>query len=91
MRCYMCEPEAETRRETPSGAVYGADGWKHVTHYIVRRLHMPPEVPNHETPMHPDALCGTGRCRRKARHAGQCESFWKEVERTLVVPERSDV
>ena len=96
VRCYTCEPEVETRRETPGGAVYGDDGWKRATHYLVRRQHMPPEVPGHENPMHPDALCGsmmytrgngTNRCRRKARHDGRCEPYWREIERTLVVPE----
>jgi len=84
VRCYMCEPEVETRRETPNGAVYGDDGWMHATHYLVRRQRMPPEVPGHENPMHPDALCGY-RCRRKARHDGRCEPYWREVERTLVM------
>ena len=85
-----CDPEIETRRETPSGAVYGDDGWMRATHYLVRRQRMAPEVLGHENPMHPEALCGpmTGRCRRKARHDGRCEPYWKEIERTLVMPDQ---
>lgn len=97
VRCYTCEPEVETRRETRSGAVYGDDGWTRATHYLVRRQHMPPEVPGHENPMHPDALCGamqgwrdgsTSRCRLRSRHEGRCEPYWKEIERTLVMPDQ---
>lgn len=97
VRCYTCDPEIETRRETPSGAVYGDDGWTRATHYLVRRQHMPPEVPGHENPMHPDALCGamrgwrdgsTSRCRLRSRHEGRCEPYWKEIERTLVMPDQ---
>jgi len=97
VRCYTCDPEIKTCRETLSGAVYGDDGWTRTTHYLVRRQHMAPEVPGHENPMHPDALCesimdtrcnGTDRCRRKARHDGRCEPYWKEIERTLVMPDQ---
>lgn len=91
--CYTCNPEIHTHRETPGGAVYADDGWKRSTHYIVGRQHMPPEVPGHENPMHPDALCGAmlgsrGQCRLRRRHEGRCEGYWKEIERTLVMPER---
>jgi hypothetical protein len=100
VRCYACDPHVETHRETPGGASYGDDGWRLETHYLVRYQHMPPEVPGNENPMHPDALCGAtmhamGRgtcfCRRKNRHEGRCESYWREVERTLVTPEQSSL
>lgn len=92
-RCYTCDPQIETRRETPMGAVYGDDGWKHVAHYLVKRQHLPPDVPGHRNPMHPDALCGArldlnGRCRLRSRHEGRCEPYWKELERTLMTPDQ---
>ena len=93
VRCYTCDPKIETFRETTSGVVCGHDGWPRATHYLVRRQHMPPEVPGHENPMHPDALCGasvwrdggTSSCRLRSRHEGRCEPYWKEIQRTLVV------
>jgi hypothetical protein len=100
VRCYTCDPEIETRRETPSGAVYGDDGWTRITHYFVRRQHMSPEVPGHENPMHPEALCGAMRgwrdgstswCRLRSRHEGRCEPYWKEIERTLVMSDQRPV
>ncbi len=98
--CYTCDPEIETRRETLGGAVYCDDGWRSATHYLVRRQHMPPEVPGHDNPMHPDALCGamrgwsdgsTSRCRLRSRHEGSCEPYWKEIERTRVMPDPGSV
>lgn len=94
VRCYTCEPQIETRRETPGGAVYRDDSWRSVTHYFTKWQHMPPEAPGHENPMHPDALCGArlsnGRdsCRLKSRHEGRCEPYWREIERALVTPDQ---
>lgn len=88
VRCYVCEPEFETRRETLSGALFGDEAWKRVSHYLVKRQYMAPEVPGNSNPMHPDALCGArlqhGVCRLKARHTSRCEDYWKVLERTLV-------
>ena len=90
VRCYTCDPEIETWRETSWGVTYHDDSWKRATHYLVKRQHLSPEVPGHENPMHSDALCGArlsiGSCRLRRRHGGRCEPYWK-VERTLVVPD----
>lgn len=96
-RCYVCDPDVTTHREAMNGAVYLDEGWRHATHYLVTLQRVPPEVPGHENPMHPDALCGatafplgnprrTSPCRRRSRHEGRCEPYWNE-ERTLVRPE----
>lgn len=96
VRCHACDPRVSTYRETAGGTVYSDDGWKHAMHYLVKRWYVPPEVPGHDNPMHPDALCGctvylrggTGTCRRKARHDGRCEPYWAE-DRTLVMSDGS--
>lgn len=91
--CYICSPKIEMSRETFGGAVYGDESWKGVSHYLVKRQYMPPEVPGHENPMHPDALCGArfdnDRCRLRRRHEGRCEPYRKEIERILVEKESS--
>lgn len=93
VRCYTCDPLILTWRETIEGVVYRDDSWKLAVHFLVRQQHLPPEVPGHDNPMHPDALCGVaGRsaCRRRRRHGGDCEPYWK-IERSRVVPDLEGV
>jgi len=89
IECLTCSPVYETRRENADGAVYvDTPG---VPHYVVTRQHLPPEVPGHDNPMHPDALCqglrsSRGGCRRRSRHLGCCEPNWKVIKREFVKP-----
>lgn len=92
--CVVCHPRLRTRLETTGGAVYGDPSEaKRKGHYRVTLQHMPSEVPGHDNPFHPDALCGArigmsnGYCRRRARHDGKCEPHWKVVERIYVPPQ----
>lgn len=90
IRCLTCTPSIETTRRTADGAVYIDDGWKGRDHYLVQWQELPPEVPGHEDPRHPDALCGAhvgsnlGYCRLRRAHKTPCESYRKQISRVFV-------
>jgi hypothetical protein len=88
--CLTCKPVIDTARVSMRDAVYLDDGWKGKDHYIVRWQDLPPEVPGHEDPRHPDALCGAyvgsnqGSCRLKRGHTTPCESYRKKISSVFV-------
>ncbi len=88
IRCLECVPDISEYRMTPCGATYIDDGWKNKSHYFMRKRRLAPEVPGADSYAHPDALCRP-ECRRKYRHEGPCEPYWKILERTYV-PGRDD-
>ena len=88
--CLACNPSITESRQDLLGATYVDDGWQSRRHYLVRTREMPPEVPGHDDPLHPDALCGAPLfndcCQRARAHAGRCEGRWRVLERRLVEP-----